>query len=35
MITKSLHNIDADIRLAREAARTISGELSLREPEHA
>ena len=35
MITKSLHNIDADLRLAREAARAISGELSSREPDRA
>ena len=35
MITKSLHNIDADIRLAREAARTVGGEVSRREPDRA
>jgi protoporphyrinogen oxidase len=35
MITRSLHNIDADVRLAREAARTIVGEFSARKPVHA
>jgi len=35
MITRSLHNIDADIRLAREAARTIVRETAGRETVHA
>ncbi len=35
MITRSLHNIDADIQLAREAARTIIRETAVKECIHA
>jgi hypothetical protein len=35
MIVRSLHNIDADIRLAREAARMIIRETGAKESDHA
>jgi protoporphyrinogen oxidase len=35
MITRSLHNVDADVRLAREAARTILADFSLGGLDHA